>query len=161
MCDLVARTGRHQQRYDAGCRLVAGFMSCVGVVVEVGLGNLDFGFVGMLAERDRRRMRNLLVCGTMDKVIMGCDLELGKGWIIFERDHASLPGQLNYWRNAWRPVAVDMSTYVNTLASVIVCCRTIFWEGGWENDETVQEAAVREAIEEAGVRGELMVLKLI
>ncbi|KAB1225004.1 Nudix hydrolase 16, mitochondrial [Morella rubra] len=28
--------------------------------------------------------------------------------------------------------------------------------GGWENDETVQEAAVREAIEEAGVRGELM-----
>uniref|UniRef100_A0A7N2LDQ0 Nudix hydrolase domain-containing protein n=1 Tax=Quercus lobata TaxID=97700 RepID=A0A7N2LDQ0_QUELO len=28
--------------------------------------------------------------------------------------------------------------------------------GGWENDETVLEAAVREAIEEAGVRGELM-----
>lgn len=25
MCDLVARTGRHQQRYDAGCRLVAGY----------------------------------------------------------------------------------------------------------------------------------------
>lgn len=24
MCDLVARTGRHQQRYEAGCRLVAG-----------------------------------------------------------------------------------------------------------------------------------------
>lgn len=39
-----------------------------------------------------------------------------------------LPGQLNYWRNAWRPVAVDMSTYVNTLASVIVCCRIIFWK---------------------------------
>ncbi|MBA0813534.1 hypothetical protein Gohar_027379, partial [Gossypium harknessii] len=29
-------------------------------------------------------------------------------------------------------------------------------EGGWENDETVEEAAVREAIEEAGVRGDLM-----
>ncbi|KAL6981091.1 Nudix hydrolase 16, mitochondrial [Sarracenia purpurea var. burkii] len=28
--------------------------------------------------------------------------------------------------------------------------------GGWENDETVEEAAVREAIEEAGVRGDLM-----
>nr|XP_028951681.1 nudix hydrolase 16, mitochondrial-like [Malus domestica] len=24
MCDIVARTGRHQQRYEAGCRLVAG-----------------------------------------------------------------------------------------------------------------------------------------
>ncbi|KAK8357889.1 hypothetical protein V6Z12_A05G447000 [Gossypium hirsutum] len=28
--------------------------------------------------------------------------------------------------------------------------------GGWENDETVEEAAVREAIEEAGVRGDLL-----
>lgn len=25
MCDLVARTGRHQQRYESGCRLVAGY----------------------------------------------------------------------------------------------------------------------------------------
>ncbi|ESR34339.1 hypothetical protein CICLE_v100059351mg, partial [Citrus x clementina] len=24
MSELVARTGRHQQRYEAGCRLVAG-----------------------------------------------------------------------------------------------------------------------------------------
>nr|CAD1817206.1 unnamed protein product [Ananas comosus var. bracteatus] len=29
-------------------------------------------------------------------------------------------------------------------------------KGGWENDETVREAAVREAIEEAGVRGDIM-----
>ena len=27
------------------------------------------------------------------------------------------------------------------------------WQGGWENDETVEEAARREALEEAGVRG--------
>lgn len=26
MSDLVARTGRHQQRYDAGCRLIAGYI---------------------------------------------------------------------------------------------------------------------------------------
>ncbi|XP_058005171.1 nudix hydrolase 16, mitochondrial isoform X2 [Hevea brasiliensis] len=32
----------------------------------------------------------------------------------------------------------------------------LFPKGGWENDETVKEAAVREAIEEAGVRGDLM-----
>ena len=30
-------------------------------------------------------------------------------------------------------------------------------KGGWENDETVEEAAAREAVEEAGVRGDLMV----
>jgi diphosphoinositol-polyphosphate diphosphatase len=30
-------------------------------------------------------------------------------------------------------------------------------QGGWENDETVEEAAAREAIEEAGVRGDLVV----
>lgn len=33
----------------------------------------------------------------------------------------------------------------------------IISQGGWENDETVQDAAIREAVEEAGVRGELVV----
>ncbi|XP_077218369.1 nudix hydrolase homolog 16 isoform X2 [Tasmannia lanceolata] len=32
----------------------------------------------------------------------------------------------------------------------------LFPKGGWENDETVEEAAIREAIEEAGVRGDIM-----
>ncbi|KAI5663680.1 hypothetical protein M9H77_23003 [Catharanthus roseus] len=32
----------------------------------------------------------------------------------------------------------------------------LFPKGGWENDETVEEAAIREAVEEAGVRGELV-----
>jgi 8-oxo-dGTP pyrophosphatase MutT (NUDIX family) len=36
-------------------------------------------------------------------------------------------------------------------------CNAFPLKGGWENDETVEEAAVREAIEEAGVRGDLMV----
>ncbi|XP_028798980.1 nudix hydrolase 16, mitochondrial-like [Neltuma alba] len=31
----------------------------------------------------------------------------------------------------------------------------LFPKGGWENDETVEEAAIRESIEEAGVRGDL------
>ncbi|KAL8554167.1 hypothetical protein ACS0TY_002399 [Phlomoides rotata] len=29
-------------------------------------------------------------------------------------------------------------------------------QGGWENDETAEEAAEREAVEEAGVRGDLV-----
>ncbi|KAG5252700.1 nudix hydrolase [Salix suchowensis] len=32
----------------------------------------------------------------------------------------------------------------------------LFPKGGWENDETVEEAAAREALEEAGVRGDLL-----
>lgn len=36
-----------------------------------------------------------------------------------------------------------------------------FYKGGWENDETVGEAAVREAIEEAGVKGDLKVLNFM
>lgn len=30
-------------------------------------------------------------------------------------------------------------------------------QGGWEADETAQEAATREAMEEAGIRGDLLV----
>lgn len=29
----------------------------------------------------------------------------------------------------------------------------VYCQGGWEDDETVEEAACREALEEAGVRG--------
>ncbi|KAF8690447.1 hypothetical protein HU200_040800 [Digitaria exilis] len=72
MCDLVARTGRHLQRYEDGRRLVAG---CI-----------PFRY------RDIKDEQKKLV------------------------------------------------------------------EGGWENDETVEEAAAREAIEEAGVRGDLVLL---
>lgn len=40
---------------------------------------------------------------------------------------------------------------------VVKCYSYFIMKGGWENDETVEEAAVREAVEEAGVRGELLV----
>lgn len=48
----------------------------------------------------------------------------------------------------------------NTLEVLMISSQSgpglLFPKGGWENDETVEEAAVREAVEEAGVRGELM-----
>ncbi|KAF5446012.1 hypothetical protein F2P56_031677 [Juglans regia] len=90
MCDLVARTGRHQQRYEAGCRLVAG---CIPFRHRNSEGSEDAN-IGKIVE-------------------------------VLMINSTSGPGLL-------------------------------FPKGGWENDETVQEAAVREAIEEAGVRGELM-----
>ncbi|KAM7265515.1 hypothetical protein ACFE04_003198 [Oxalis oulophora] len=86
MSDLVARTGRLQQRYEDGCRLVAG---CI-----------PFRY------RDSDDSDN-------EKIVE-----------VLMINSTSGPGLL-------------------------------FPKGGWENDETVEEAAAREAVEEAGVRGDL------
>ncbi|OWM78461.1 nudix hydrolase 16, mitochondrial [Punica granatum] len=88
MCDLVARTGRHQQRYEAGCRLVAG-------CIPYRYRSVDCG-----DSTDEKIIEVLMINST------------------------SGPGLL-------------------------------FPKGGWENDETVDEAAIREAIEEAGVKGDI------
>lgn len=88
MSDLVARTGRHQQRYEAGCRLVAG---CIPFRYKNSDDNLC---------KSEKTIEVLMI------------------------NSQSGPGLL-------------------------------FPKGGWENDETVEEAALREALEEAGVRGEL------
>ncbi|KAH9680213.1 hypothetical protein WN944_023939 [Citrus x changshan-huyou] len=96
MSELVARTGRHQQRYEAGCRLVAG---CIPFKYrnrncEEGDGDGDGD-------------------GRSEKIVE-----------VLMINSTSGPGLL-------------------------------FPKGGWENDETVEEAALREALEEAGVRGHL------
>ncbi|KAJ9685331.1 hypothetical protein PVL29_017382 [Vitis rotundifolia] len=90
MSGLVARTGRHQQRYEAGCRLIAG---CIPFKHR----NPDEG-----SNENSEKVVEVLMINS-----------------------PSGPGLL-------------------------------FPKGGWENDETVEEAAIREAIEEAGVRGVLM-----
>ncbi|KAJ4766546.1 hypothetical protein LUZ62_031833 [Rhynchospora pubera] len=84
MCDLVARTGRHQQRYEGGCRLLAG---CIP-------------FRYKSSDENQKVVEVLMISS-----------QSGPGFL--------------------------------------------FPKGGWENDETVEEAAKREAIEEAGVRGDL------
>ncbi|CAM8957987.1 unnamed protein product [Rhodiola kirilowii] len=90
MSDLVARTGRHQQRYEDGCRLVAG---CIPYKYRPCDENNN---------------------SKSEKIVEVLMISSPSG-----------PGLL-------------------------------FPKGGWENDETVEEAAKREAMEEAGVRGELM-----
>ncbi|XP_059668312.1 nudix hydrolase 16, mitochondrial-like [Cornus florida] len=90
MSELVARTGRHQQRYEDGCRLVAG---CIPFKYRISEENSG------------------ATSGNIVEVLM--------------INSTSGPGLL-------------------------------FPKGGWENDETVQQAAAREALEEAGVRGDLM-----
>ncbi|KAK9987154.1 hypothetical protein SO802_032105 [Lithocarpus litseifolius] len=88
MSELVARTGRHLQRYKDGCRLVAG---CIPFKINKNSdGTLDNDVVELL-----------MINSTS-----------GRG--------------------------------------------LLFPKGGWENDETVEEAAKREALEEAGVRGNLV-----
>ncbi|CAM6117920.1 unnamed protein product [Calypogeia fissa] len=86
MTVLVARTGRHMQRYDEGYRLVAG---CIPY--RVGSSGLTNGNSGQTVE------------------VLMITSQRGKG--------------------------------------------LHFPKGGWETDETVEEAALREALEEAGVRG--------
>lgn len=87
MCDLVARTGRQQQRYEDGYRLVAG---CIPFKYD---------------EEEHDAAGNKIL-----KVLM-----------------------------------------INSQSGP----KLLFPKGGWENDETDEEAAVREAMEEAGVKGEL------
>lgn len=89
MSELVARTGRHQQRYEDGCRLVAG---CIPFKYR--------NSVESNGAASQKIVEVLMINST------------------------SGPGLL-------------------------------FPKGGWENDETVEEAALREALEEAGVRGDL------
>uniref|UniRef100_A0A0D9W0J7 Nudix hydrolase domain-containing protein n=1 Tax=Leersia perrieri TaxID=77586 RepID=A0A0D9W0J7_9ORYZ len=86
MCDLVARTGRHQQRYEDGRRLVAG---CIPFRYRTSNG-------------EQKKLVEVLMINSQ-----------------------SGPGLL-------------------------------FPKGGWENDETVEQAAAREAVEEAGVRGDIV-----
>ncbi|KAK4481759.1 hypothetical protein RD792_012670 [Penstemon davidsonii] len=87
---LVARTGRHQQRYEDGYRLIAGCIPFKYRDVEEDGG-----------DSSEKMVEVLMINST------------------------SGPGLL-------------------------------FPKGGWENDETAKEAAVREAVEEAGVRGDLV-----
>ncbi|GMP86472.1 hypothetical protein CsSME_00039236 [Camellia sinensis var. sinensis] len=94
MSELVARTGRHQQRYEAGFRLIAG---CI-----------PFKYINSCETNG----------DTSEKVVE-----------VLMINSASGPGLL-------------------------------FPKGGWENDETVEEAALREALEEAGVRAFLGVLQI-
>lgn len=89
MSELVARTGRHQQRYQDGCRLIAG---CIPYKYRHADGDCS--------DESERIVEVLMI------------------------NSASGPGLL-------------------------------FPKGGWENDESVEEAAAREALEEAGVRGDL------
>ncbi|KAJ7976612.1 Nudix hydrolase 16 mitochondrial-like [Quillaja saponaria] len=98
MSELVARTSRHQQGYEGGCRRVflpLSFCLCIP-------------FKYRKCDKDSD-------C-TSEKVL-----------------------------------EVLMINSSSTSGSGLV-----FPKGGWENDETVEEAVVREGVEEAGVRGELM-----
>ena len=52
---------------------------------------------------------------------------------------------------------VARSSLMTMIVPIWLMIFNFLMQGGWENDETVEEAAAREAIEEAGVRGDLVV----
>ncbi|KAL6639050.1 hypothetical protein ACP70R_022780 [Stipagrostis hirtigluma subsp. patula] len=115
MCDLVARTGRHQQRYEGGRRLVAG---CIPFRYR---DNNDES-----SDDEQKKLVEVLMINSQS----------GPGLLF--------PKSLR----ADAPVSSLLTDHINV-------CNPV---GGWENDETVEEAAAREAIEEAGVRGDLVQL---
>lgn len=73
-----------------------------------------------------------------------------------------LPGR---WREKPQAVAVRSSPrlLVSFVCSPSPVALTASWialhatQGGWENDEELRDAAMRETVEEAGVRGQLEV----
>ncbi|KAI3865541.1 hypothetical protein MKW92_046413 [Papaver armeniacum] len=113
MSDLVARTGRHQQRYQDGCRLVAGCIPFKYREDDSGDSN----------------------CKKIVEVLM-INSSSGPG-LLFPKVEQIL-------------VSVLLSMLLKTSGVITTLL------GGWENDETVEEAAAREALEEAGVRGVMM-----
>ncbi|GAU37593.1 hypothetical protein TSUD_365140 [Trifolium subterraneum] len=127
MSDLVARTGRHQQRYENGYRLVAGCVpfrykssgdkdSSSEKIIEVLMINSPSGPGLLFPKVPLSAMSSIWLCSTGEPLIASTAINEKR---LKEKDGCSV-------------------------------------SGGWENDETVEEAAVREAIEEAGVRGDLM-----
>ncbi|KAL6555334.1 Nudix hydrolase 16, mitochondrial [Orobanche gracilis] len=102
MSELVARTGRHQQRYEDGYRLIAG-----------------------------------------------------------SSQYSSMGGLMRCIPFRYRNVEEDASDTLEKIVEVLMINSNsgsglLFPKGGWENDETAEEAAEREAMEEAGVRGDLV-----
>ncbi|KAL4026100.1 hypothetical protein IC575_014524 [Cucumis melo] len=103
MSAVLARTGRHRQRYDDHFRLVSGGR-----------------------ERNISRLKNRCIpyrlIDDSEEVNDQCDIE--------------------------NKIEVLMVSSPNR-------DDLVFPKGGWEDDETLLEAACREAVEEAGVRGKL------
>ncbi|KAL6523281.1 hypothetical protein OROGR_016884 [Orobanche gracilis] len=145
MSELVARTGRHQQRYEDGYRLIAGCIpfryrnveedgsGTLEKIAEVLMINSNSGS-GLLFPKvgcDRKGIRRIFM-PLFDTIffmpLTPTHLELRK------QSGQSFP--LNTLR---------VATFIRKMN-----------EGGWENDETAEEAAEREAMEEAGVRGDLV-----
>ncbi|WZY83692.1 hypothetical protein YC2023_030076 [Brassica napus] len=123
MCDLVARTGRLQQRYADGSRLVAGILRIQALQLT------------------SRQYRLAFVTVVRMSCLFGVSCQLRSvSWCIPFRYLNSESGKVVH------VLMISSSSGPGLL----------FPKGGWENDETVREAAVREAVEEAGVRGILM-----
>ncbi|KAL3623726.1 hypothetical protein CASFOL_032542 [Castilleja foliolosa] len=126
MADLVARTGRHQQRYEDGYRLIAG---CI-----------PFRCINVNEDGD----------GTSEKIVEVLMINsTGGPGLLFPKWYPSNISNLLYKLNFTLCYCVD-----GPENNKIKLCW--MFSGGWENDETVEEAAEREAMEEAGVRGDLV-----
>ncbi|KAK9108640.1 hypothetical protein Syun_024651 [Stephania yunnanensis] len=74
---------------------------------------------------------------------------------LYENEYRLVAGCIPF---RFKTLVEDPAAYLENRLQVLMISSPgrddlVFPKGGWENDETVEEAACREALEEAGVRG--------
>ncbi|EXB38302.1 Nudix hydrolase 16 [Morus notabilis] len=130
--ELVARTGRQLQRYQDGCRLVAGYRNHI---------------------KDDRGAYENVVEVLMINSTSGPNLVFPKLTFMLH-----IPIESAFWPEKMSELLAISSEFLNVAKPLLIPYPDNGLHGGWENDETVEQAAVREAVEEAGVRGDLVVI---
>ncbi|KAH7844486.1 hypothetical protein Vadar_028559 [Vaccinium darrowii] len=163
MSELVARTGRQQQRYEVGFRLIAGCIpfkyrnsseengDTSDKVVEVLMINSTSG-PGLLFPKGKILWKLLVASRRLGP---GHDNPMRERIIINILANSDgkgvVRGCLLENRGKRMSSCEDRGEYFSGMVAGFGGR-----SGGWENDETVAEAALREALEEAGVRGDIL-----
>lgn len=146
----AARTGRHRQRFDAsGARLVAG---AIPVRTRAGPGGGAVVEVLMIRSTRGEGLIFPKACGGREGEGGGSGGRAGGGGRGWAAPSLSFPLPLP--APPPRPAApAVLCTDATVWRPPSACARRA--QGGWETDESVEEAAGRESWEEAGVRGVL------
>lgn len=135
---LVARVGRERQRYaEDGERLIAGYESLPALFPRQPFSSRLESLTGEIASQVHSHSE------------LGRWRRGGAHGVISTRRGPHLSQGV---RTGVRSAAV----YGLLGSRLSLWNSQLLWaQGGWENDETAEEAAARESLEEAGVRGDL------
>ncbi|KAG6413690.1 hypothetical protein SASPL_126404 [Salvia splendens] len=154
MSELVARTGRQQQRYEDGYRLIAGCIPFRHRTMKDDDGGTNENIIEVLMINSTGGPGLLFPkVGSLNHVT-GCTLHKA---LLSKTRPESARSAGRSGRGRLRPDMGESSEIHGApLGRRGGGAATGAEVGGWENDETAEEAAEREAMEEAGVRGDLV-----